>query len=148
MTCAEESNLTRGERELVGIAVSSLAGCVYCVITHCALHRLSTNRPHLAEQVCRDQSPTSRSCCYERRDFDRCHRRAAPRLRTTNAVLTDGAAWALSQLRRDETDAVVSDRALAPNKPLSHPEFSFSCGNEPLEARLNASSRNFGKAWV
>ncbi|XP_072920113.1 uncharacterized protein [Hemitrygon akajei] len=47
----ETGNLSKADRELIIVATSANNFCPYCVIAHCALHRLYSKNPTLADQV-------------------------------------------------------------------------------------------------
>jgi uncharacterized peroxidase-related enzyme len=47
----EDSNLTKGERELIITATSAVNQCLYCVVAHGALLRIYEKKPLLADQV-------------------------------------------------------------------------------------------------
>ena len=47
----EESNLTKGEREMIVTATSATNQCLYCVVAHGALLRIYEKKPLLADQV-------------------------------------------------------------------------------------------------
>lgn len=47
----ETGNLTKADRELIVVATSSHNHCLYCVISHSALHRIYSKKPNLADQV-------------------------------------------------------------------------------------------------
>ena len=43
--------LTKADRELIVVATSSYNQCLYCVVSHSALHRIYSKNPTLADQV-------------------------------------------------------------------------------------------------
>ena len=47
----EEGNLTKGDREMIVVAVSSANGCMNCVVMHGAALRLYEKKPLVADQV-------------------------------------------------------------------------------------------------
>lgn len=44
-------NLSKADRELIVVATSAHNHCLYCVISHSALHRIYSKKPTLADQV-------------------------------------------------------------------------------------------------
>lgn len=47
----ETGNLTKADRELIVVATSVHNQCLYCVVSHSALHRIYSKKPTLADQV-------------------------------------------------------------------------------------------------
>lgn len=47
----KEGGLTKGEREMIVVAISGLNQCLYCVVAHGALLRIREKNPLLADQV-------------------------------------------------------------------------------------------------
>ncbi|XP_030631724.1 uncharacterized protein si:ch211-175m2.5 [Chanos chanos] len=47
----ETGNLSKADRELIVVATSAHNNCLYCVISHSALHRIYSKKPNLADQV-------------------------------------------------------------------------------------------------
>ncbi|CAN5122865.1 peroxidase-related enzyme [soil metagenome] len=47
----ESGSLSKGDRELIVVAVSALAECHYCVVAHGALARIYEKKPFVADQV-------------------------------------------------------------------------------------------------
>ena len=47
----EDSGLTKGEREMIVVAVSGRNRCIYCVVAHGAILRIYEKKPLLADQV-------------------------------------------------------------------------------------------------
>ena len=47
----ETGSLSKGDRELIVVAVSALAECHYCVVAHGALARIYEKKPFVADQV-------------------------------------------------------------------------------------------------
>ncbi|MEC9385555.1 MAG: peroxidase-related enzyme [Pseudomonadota bacterium] len=47
----KESNLTKGEREMIVVATSNLNQCQYCVVAHGAILRIREKNPLVADQV-------------------------------------------------------------------------------------------------
>lgn len=43
--------LTKADRELIVVATSIHNQCLYCVVSHSALHRIYSKKPTLADQV-------------------------------------------------------------------------------------------------
>lgn len=50
--CALPGSLTKADRELIVVATSIHNKCLYCVVSHSALHRIYSKKPTLADQVC------------------------------------------------------------------------------------------------
>ncbi len=50
----KESELSKGEREMIVVATSALNRCLYCVIAHGAITRIREKAPHLADQLATD----------------------------------------------------------------------------------------------
>ena len=46
-----EGGLTKGEREMIVVAVSSMNHCLYCVMAHGAMLRIYEKNPRLADQL-------------------------------------------------------------------------------------------------
>jgi len=46
-----ESNLTKGEREMIVVATSGLNQCLYCVVAHGAILRIREKNPTLSDQL-------------------------------------------------------------------------------------------------
>lgn len=47
----ETGRLTKADRELIVVATSIYNRCLYCVVSHSALHRIYSKKPTLADQV-------------------------------------------------------------------------------------------------
>ena len=47
----EEGNLTKGEREMIVTATSSVNQCLYCVVAHGAVWRIYEKNPLIADQL-------------------------------------------------------------------------------------------------
>lgn len=47
----KESNLTKGEREMIVVATSNLNQCQYCVVAHGAILRIREKNPLIADQI-------------------------------------------------------------------------------------------------
>ncbi|KAK3535414.1 hypothetical protein QTP70_016783 [Hemibagrus guttatus] len=47
----EIGSLSKAERELIVVATSAHNNCLYCVVSHSALHRIYSKKPTLADQV-------------------------------------------------------------------------------------------------
>ena len=47
----EESNLTKGEREMIVTTTSAANHCLYCVVAHGAILRVYEKKPLVADQV-------------------------------------------------------------------------------------------------
>ncbi|MCW5644886.1 MAG: peroxidase-related enzyme [Rhodoferax sp.] len=47
----EDSNLTKGEREMIVMATTSANNCLYCVVAHGAILRIYEKKPLVADQV-------------------------------------------------------------------------------------------------
>ena len=47
----EDSNLTKGDREMIVTATSAANACLYCVVAHGALLRIYEKKPLVADQV-------------------------------------------------------------------------------------------------
>src|SRR5690554_7562443 len=47
----KDSNLTKGEREMIVVATSNLNQCQYCVVAHGAILRIRAKNPLIADQV-------------------------------------------------------------------------------------------------
>uniref|UniRef100_G3Q0L7 Si:ch211-175m2.5 n=1 Tax=Gasterosteus aculeatus TaxID=69293 RepID=G3Q0L7_GASAC len=47
----KESGLTKADRELIVVATSTHNKCLYCVVSHSALHRIYSKKPTLCDQV-------------------------------------------------------------------------------------------------
>ncbi|MBL8381503.1 MAG: peroxidase-related enzyme [Burkholderiales bacterium] len=47
----EDSGLTKGEREMIVVAVSGRNRCIYCVVAHGAILRIYEKKPLVADQV-------------------------------------------------------------------------------------------------
>ncbi|CAL8268412.1 unnamed protein product [Boreogadus saida] len=47
----ETGGLTKADRELIVVATSMHNQCLYCVVSHSALHRIYSKKPTLADQV-------------------------------------------------------------------------------------------------
>ena len=46
-----ESNLSKGEKEMIIVATSGANGCLYCVVAHGAILRIYEKAPQLADQL-------------------------------------------------------------------------------------------------
>lgn len=47
----ETGNLTKADRELIVVATSIFNKCLYCVVSHSALHRIYSKKPTVSDQV-------------------------------------------------------------------------------------------------
>jgi uncharacterized peroxidase-related enzyme len=47
----EDSGLSKGEREMIVVAVSGKNNCIYCVVAHGAILRIYEKKPFIADQV-------------------------------------------------------------------------------------------------
>jgi uncharacterized peroxidase-related enzyme len=47
----KDGNLTKGDREMIVVATSAAANCLYCVVSHGALLRIYEKKPRVADQV-------------------------------------------------------------------------------------------------
>ncbi|XP_017329981.1 uncharacterized protein si:ch211-175m2.5 [Ictalurus punctatus] len=47
----ETGGLSKADRELIVVATSAFNNCLYCVVSHSALHRIYSKKPKLADQV-------------------------------------------------------------------------------------------------
>lgn len=47
----KDSNVTKGEREMIVVATSGLNQCQYCVVAHGAILRIREKNPQIADQV-------------------------------------------------------------------------------------------------
>ena len=47
----QDSNLTKGEREMIIVATSGANNCLYCVVAHGAILRVYEKRPLVADQI-------------------------------------------------------------------------------------------------
>lgn len=47
----ETGNLTKADRELIVVATSIYNKCLYCVVSHSALHRIYSKKPTVSDQV-------------------------------------------------------------------------------------------------
>lgn len=52
MWCFVTGGLSKADRELIVVATSADNHCLYCVVSHSALHRIYSKKPMLADQVC------------------------------------------------------------------------------------------------
>jgi uncharacterized peroxidase-related enzyme len=64
----EDSGLTKGEREMIVVAVSGRNRCIYCVVAHGAILRIYEKKPLVADQVATnhlkaDISPRQKAMC-------------------------------------------------------------------------------------
>ena len=64
----EDSGLTKGEREMIVVAVSGHNRCIYCVVAHGAILRIYEKKPLIADQVATnhlkaDITPRQRAMC-------------------------------------------------------------------------------------
>ena len=64
----EDSGLTKGEREMIVVAVSGRNQCIYCVVAHGAILRIYEKKPLIAEQVATnhrkaDITPRQKAMC-------------------------------------------------------------------------------------
>ena len=50
-TVGRESNLTKGDREMIVTATSAVNNCLYCVVAHGAILRIYEKKPLVADQV-------------------------------------------------------------------------------------------------
>jgi uncharacterized peroxidase-related enzyme len=50
-TVGRESNLTKGDREMIVTATSAVNHCLYCVVAHGAILRIYEKKPLVADQV-------------------------------------------------------------------------------------------------
>ena len=64
----EDSGLTKGEREMIVVAVSGHNRCIYCVVAHGAILRIYEKKPLVADQVATnhlkaDITPRQKAMC-------------------------------------------------------------------------------------
>ena len=64
----EDSGLTKGEREMIVVAISGRNHCLYCVVAHGAILRIYEKKPLVADQVAvnhrkADISPRQKAMC-------------------------------------------------------------------------------------
>ena len=64
----EDSGLTKGEREMIVVAVSGRNRCIYCVVAHGAILRIYEKKPLVADQVATnhlkaDITPRQKAMC-------------------------------------------------------------------------------------
>ena len=64
----EDSGLTKGDREMIVVAVSGRNQCIYCVVAHGALLRIYDKKPLIADQVATnhrkaDITPRQKAMC-------------------------------------------------------------------------------------
>ena len=64
----EDSGLTKGEREMIVVAVSGRNRCIYCVVAHGAILRIYEKKPLIADQVATnhlkaDITPRQKAMC-------------------------------------------------------------------------------------
>jgi uncharacterized peroxidase-related enzyme len=64
----EDSGVTKGEREMIVVAVSGRNRCIYCVVAHGAILRIYEKKPLIAEQVATnhlkaDITPRQKAMC-------------------------------------------------------------------------------------
>ena len=64
----EDSGLTKGDREMIVVAVSGRNHCIYCVVAHGAILRIYEKKPLIADQVATnhlkaDITPRQRAMC-------------------------------------------------------------------------------------
>ena len=64
----EDSGLTKGEREMIVVAVSGHNRCIYCVVAHGAILRIYEKKPLIADQVATnhlkaDITPRQKAMC-------------------------------------------------------------------------------------
>lgn len=64
----EDSGLTKGDREMIVVAVSGRNQCIYCVVAHGALLRIYEKKPLIADQVATnhrkaDITPRQKAMC-------------------------------------------------------------------------------------
>ncbi|HEX4325835.1 MAG TPA: peroxidase-related enzyme [Burkholderiales bacterium] len=64
----ENSGLTKGDREMIVVAVSGRNHCIYCVVAHGAILRIYEKKPLVADQVATnhlkaDITPRQRAMC-------------------------------------------------------------------------------------
>jgi len=64
----EDSGLTKGDREMIVVAVSGHNQCIYCVVAHGALLRIYDKKPLIADQVATnhrkaDITPRQKAMC-------------------------------------------------------------------------------------
>ena len=64
----EDSGLTKGDREMIVVAVSGRNHCIYCVVAHGAILRIYEKKPLVADQVATnhlkaDITPRQRAMC-------------------------------------------------------------------------------------
>jgi uncharacterized peroxidase-related enzyme len=50
----KDAGLTKAEREMIVVATSAAADCLYCVVAHGAILRIRAKNPRLADQVATD----------------------------------------------------------------------------------------------
>ncbi len=64
----EDSGLTKGDREMIVVAVSGRNRCIYCVVAHGAILRIYEKKPLIADQVATnhlkaDITPRQKAMC-------------------------------------------------------------------------------------
>ena len=64
----EDSGLTKGDREMIVVAVSGRNHCIYCVVAHGAILRIYEKKPLIADQVATnhrkaDITPRQKAMC-------------------------------------------------------------------------------------
>jgi uncharacterized peroxidase-related enzyme len=64
----EDSGLTKGDREMIVVAVSGRNHCIYCVVAHGAILRIYEKKPLIADQVATnhlkaDITPRQKAIC-------------------------------------------------------------------------------------
>jgi uncharacterized peroxidase-related enzyme len=64
----EDSSLTKGDREMIVVAVSGRNHCIYCVVAHGAILRIYEKKPLIADQVATnhlkaDITPRQKAMC-------------------------------------------------------------------------------------
>jgi len=64
----EDSGLTKGDREMIVVAVSGRNHCIYCVVAHGAILRIYEKKPMVADQVATnhlkaDITPRQKAMC-------------------------------------------------------------------------------------
>jgi uncharacterized peroxidase-related enzyme len=64
----EDSGLTKGDREMIVVAVSGRNQCIYCVVAHGAILRIYEKKPLIADQVATnhrkaDITPRQKAMC-------------------------------------------------------------------------------------
>jgi uncharacterized peroxidase-related enzyme len=129
-----DSNLTKGEREMIVTTTSAANNCLYCVVAHGAILRIYEKKPLVADQVAvnyrkADITPRQRAmldfamkvCLHSDQisdeDFDRLHPHG----------LTDEDAWDIAAIT---AFFGLSNRMASFSNMMPNPEF-YTMGRQP-----------------